>query len=164
MLITLTDLCTQSFTTPLPTSSPPLPDRDELSLPTSILPLHYDLSLRPHFTGSYPASFYFNGTVLITFTVTHATSSITLHAKYLNITRASINVTSSNEVLTVRDVTSDTRLEFFTIELLTNLEVGSRGTVELQFMGNIGDDLAGLYYSSYSTSLNATRCSVLYLL
>ncbi|XP_014663075.1 PREDICTED: aminopeptidase N-like [Priapulus caudatus] len=142
-IVTTMDKTTPEPTTPVPTARP------ELLLPGNIVPTYYSLYLWPDLTD-----FKTSGWVDITVTCTNPTSSFIVHS-----TRSKCEVIQSKT--SIRSVGSENALkitaqkyieekEFFEITLDKALNKDGEYVVHLEFEGNVEEDLAGLYLSSYT--------------
>ncbi|KAK7970779.1 hypothetical protein PG996_000791 [Apiospora saccharicola] len=112
-------------------------------LPTNVVPRHYDVTLEPDFE-----KFVFNGTVVIDFDVQEESKSIALHTLEIDIHSAQIKdgdkvVTSSSAI------TYDETKQVSTIELQDAVPKGSKTTLEIKFTGQLNDQMAGFYRSTY---------------
>ncbi|KAK9775804.1 hypothetical protein SCAR479_07620 [Seiridium cardinale] len=121
----------------------PDPTQGRELLPTNVLPRHYDVTLEPDFE-----KFSFKGTVLIEFDVKEETKSIALHSLEIDIHSAHIKdgdkiVTSSSAI------TYDESKQVSNIELKDAVPAGGKATFEVKFTGQLNDQMAGFYRSTY---------------
>ncbi|KAM0819377.1 hypothetical protein AB5N19_05192 [Seiridium cardinale] len=121
----------------------PDPTQGRELLPTNVLPRHYDVTLEPDFE-----KFSFKGTVLIEFDVKEETKSIALHSLEIDIHSAHIKdgdkiVTSSSAI------TYDESKQVSNIELKDAVPAGGKATLEVKFTGQLNDQMAGFYRSTY---------------
>ena len=79
---------------PVPTTPPG--DNDSPLLPSTMVPTHYDLSLRPDIYRDDPDLFMFSGTVTIDILVKQPSNEITLHQRNLNIDDTTVRVTKED--------------------------------------------------------------------
>lgn len=112
-------------------------------------PSHYEILLRPDLDA-----FTFSGKVDIKLTITEATSTIELNANDLSISHASIDVSSGGRIPLTYEL--DTELEFLRLSSDTALEQGETW-LHIEFSGELKDDLAGFYRSSYVDENGETR-------
>ena len=128
----------------------------DVRLPRNVSPFLYELEIFPDIYQANPADFKFTGYVKIWIRTLEATSNITLHANKLTIDEATIFV-GTNESLVppnVRSTSQDLDRQFYIIQLENLLEADRAYFVEMNYTGILADDLAGLYYSSYSRGNN----------
>ena len=71
------------------------PADENVKLPSTLIPVHYNLTLRPDIYSQDPSYFKFSGNVLITFKVQEETKEIFLHERKLNIDDTKVKVTNS---------------------------------------------------------------------
>lgn len=121
----------------------PDPTQGRELLPTNVIPKHYDVTLEPDFD-----KFTFKGTVLIDFDVKDDTKSISLHTLEIEIHSAQIKegdkvVTSSSAI------TYDEAKQVSKIELKDAVPKGGKTTLEVKFTGQLNDQMAGFYRSTY---------------
>jgi puromycin-sensitive aminopeptidase len=116
--------------------------------PTAI-PKSYDLEIKPNLDD-----FTFEGTVSITLQVPTPTSVIELNAKDLTVTSASVRGGDGNEQ--VLQVAHDNEHEILTLQASTVIDAGTT-VVDIAFSGELKDDLAGFYRSSYQDASGETR-------
>ncbi|KAK8089149.1 hypothetical protein PG997_004110 [Apiospora hydei] len=121
----------------------PDPNMGRELLPTNVVPRHYDVTLEPDFE-----KFIFNGTVVIDFDVQEESKSISLHTLEIDIHSAQIKqgdkvVTSSSAI------TYDETKQVSTIELQKAVPRGTKTTLEIKFTGQLNDQMAGFYRSTY---------------
>lgn len=137
-------------TTEAPTKDPSI--TDDVLLPTSLEPVHYNVVLRPNLYGDDPKHFTLNGSVRIYFKCIESTKNITIHIQNLNVTGGSIDVRDmTNQNISLHNFTrDDSARHFLIIRLGENLVAGMNYSVEMSFIGPLqNEDLSGLYYSSY---------------
>ena len=127
-------------------------DDQSYRLPSDLKPIFYDLDLAPDIYGDDPATFSFQGHVGIVIECVSPTSTITLNAKNLSISRSDVAVSgeSSGALLGVVDVELKEEEEMLSIALSDRLVKGERYRVDIDFSGPLTNDLTGLYLSSYS--------------
>ncbi|KAI4600126.1 Aminopeptidase 2 mitochondrial [Pestalotiopsis sp. 9143b] len=121
----------------------PDPTQGRELLPTNVIPKHYDVTLEPDFE-----KFVFKGTVLIDFDVKEETKSISLHTLEIDIHSAHVKqgdklVTSSSAI------TYDESKQVSKIDLKDAVSAGDKVTLEVKFTGQLNDQMAGFYRSTY---------------
>ena len=143
---------TGGITTP---SQPPA----EIRLKTDLVPIHYDVTVRPDLYGNDPSMFSLSGTVNIALTVTKSTNMITVHYKLLIIDKSSIVVKKKglSDIVTVTSANYEDEKDFYHITLESNLDVGEEYSVFLRYRGPLTNDLAGIYVSSYTDDNGDTQ-------
>ncbi|XP_038078719.1 putative aminopeptidase-2 isoform X2 [Patiria miniata] len=122
---------------------------EEIRLPMSIIPEHYDLTIRTDLN-----EYIFNGTVDILFECMEKTSVIVLHSKNLKFTDGATNVTRISGGPTptrTKEPWIYTPNEFIVVELNSYLMVGEKYILHLEFMGPLENDLLGYYRMVYTT-------------
>lgn len=133
---------------PTATNGEPFP-WGRMRLPTTVFPLHYDLTIHPNLT-----TLDFTGVVRIQLDVREDTSAIILHAKHMQI---------SNVLLLAPEGVRPLRLleypRFHQLGLLSDsvLIKGRKYEVQLEFAANLSDSFHGFYKSSYRTSSGEVR-------
>ncbi|KAM9138605.1 endoplasmic reticulum aminopeptidase 1 [Pangshura tecta] len=126
---------------------------DKMRLPKHVIPVHYDLLLHPNLT-----TLTFTGFARIEITVNQQTSSVILHSKHLQITRATIqrrmgNSHNEEEVMVLEYP------PFEQIALLAAfpLHVGQNYTVSIEYSANLSESFHGFYKSTYRTQEGEVR-------
>ncbi|GAD98240.1 aminopeptidase [Paecilomyces variotii No. 5] len=112
-------------------------------LPTNVKPLHYDLTLEPDFE-----KFTYEGTVIIDLDVVEDTNSISLNSNEIDIHSTTVSaggavVTSSPEVTYNQDAQTTT------VKFKETISAGSKAQLKQTFTGQLNDNMAGFYRSSY---------------
>ncbi|CAD6195361.1 unnamed protein product [Caenorhabditis auriculariae] len=134
-----------------PTSDIPA---EELRLPRSVLPVHYDLTIKTNIPG-YPGvpedkKLSYDGQVKMRLKVKERVSKITLNSVGLNFTTAECSVTSKGKNIPISSIENAVKLEMIYINLGEQLEENQEAELKLVFSGNYREDLAGLYYTVYT--------------
>ncbi|XP_067090600.1 alanyl (membrane) aminopeptidase-like b [Osmerus mordax] len=150
---------TPNATDPLPTGLPP-----NMRLPKNLVPQRYDLHLQPllytQTTNTTNQTLAFKGSSNISFLCVERTGTIFLHSKDLSLTENTIRVNNVDRgkvvpVSGVRQHMNDTN--FLEIQLNGELTVGSNYSLFIEFEGELGDNLAGLYVSKYTEKSTTDR-------
>ncbi|XP_061193634.1 aminopeptidase N-like [Saccostrea echinata] len=137
-----------SVTTPEITPSPEM--AKNYRLPTSLLPIHYNVVLRPDLYNKNPADFSTPGRVKIWINCTEETGNITLHINKMTFDNSTVKVNDMNgNLVTVSMVTENKELHFLIVHVTPNLMAGQIYTFEMSFTAELTDDLSGLYYSQF---------------
>lgn len=132
------------------TSLSPVEMTPSYRLPTSLLPVHYTVILRPDLYSKVPANFSTPGYVRILINCTEETNNITLHINKITYDNSTIKVFNTNgNPVTINMVTENKELQFLIVHVTSNLMAGNMYTFEMNFTAGLVDDLAGLYYSTF---------------
>ena len=126
---------------PVPTTTlaPPTEEPEDLGnyrLPTTVVPISYDLTLNPNLGAGT-----FDGEVSISLQINEPTNTVTLHSNGLNIGEVRIDGN-------VQEYTLDTTYEL--LEITTEDELEDTAELFISFNGNMRDRIVGLYVSSYT--------------
>lgn len=114
-------------------------------LPSSVVPVSYDVSLRPDFSD-----FSFAGRVGVSVFVTEQTDNVTLHANNVTVTGVWLGTEEDGKSKTDKVRTeTDKERQFLVLRPDYRLEAGVRYRVEVEYKGSLNDQLAGFYRSSY---------------
>lgn len=131
-------------------TEPPGPagsDTAEWRLPSSVVPLHYELMMVPFLE---PRHFQFEGRVTILLKVVEATSNIVLHSQDLDVPTDTLSVTDSmGEDQEVAGLSFDTEKSFLTISMTSPLKAGAQYNLSIEFSAPLRTDNFGFYVSSY---------------
>uniref|UniRef100_A0A1A7WRZ8 Aminopeptidase n=1 Tax=Iconisemion striatum TaxID=60296 RepID=A0A1A7WRZ8_9TELE len=122
---------------------------DQMRLPQTISPLHYDLSIHPNLT-----TLDFTGVVRISLDVHEDTSSVILHAKHMEVSNALLLAPEGARPLKVLEYPGFHQLALTSDSVLTK---GRKYEVQLEFAANLSDSFHGFYKSSYRTSSGEVR-------
>nr|CAD7442360.1 unnamed protein product [Timema bartmani] len=125
-------------------------------LPTSVVPIHYDIKLIPYLDDD---NFTFDGEVNIKVRADEVTDVITLHQNDTIIEESSVTVTDlmTNINLIIVNQTYEALYHFYRLHLEENLQVGREYEINIKYKGYLRDDMQGLFKSSYTTSDGETR-------
>ncbi|KAL1129384.1 hypothetical protein AAG570_013911 [Ranatra chinensis] len=123
-----------------------MPEKKQFQrLPTSVLPIRYDLHLRPDLK-----SFAFTGQATIYLQVNDATSRIVLNCLELDVKSAVLFLNSGARFEPKVELCQE--METMTLTLDTPLEANSYATLELDFSGELNDKMKGFYRSNISSA------------
>lgn len=140
---------TTGTTKPTITHTTPTPEvKVDVRLPKALVPLAYEVKLRPNLYGPDPEKFTFTGSVKIEVECKSSTNNVTLHMKELDIAKESITITGGGETFVARYET-DTKRQFMILKLDHNMTAGVRYHISMDFVGPLKGGLNGLYLSSY---------------
>ncbi|RAK82529.1 M1 family metallopeptidase [Aspergillus fijiensis CBS 313.89] len=120
-------------------------------LPTNVKPLHYDLTLEPNFEA-----FTYDGTVIVDLEVTEDTNSISLNSNEIKIHNAVVSAQGS-VVASQPEVSINQDTQVATVKFSETIPAGSSAQLKLTFTGELNDNMAGFYRSSYKTSDGETK-------
>ncbi|ANZ75050.1 BA75_02276T0 [Komagataella pastoris] len=124
------------------TTSTKFPERQ--LLPANVKPTKYDLTLEPLFS-----TFKFNGEETIYLDVQENSSSITLHALEIDL-HDSLLITANKSKISPLHVTSNHDDQSLTFQFKEGTLVkGDKVQLQLKFIGELNDKMAGFYRSSY---------------
>ncbi|XP_013408526.1 uncharacterized protein LOC106172388 isoform X2 [Lingula anatina] len=124
----------------------------DVRLPADLMPSYYKLELRPDIYQDDPKGFNFSGKVDITMHCNNATNVIKLHIKSLTIDGVEL-VDMNGLPVPYTNTEEDKSREFFIVNLPQMLVQGMNYTLTLNFSGPLRDDLVGLYWSQYFSSM-----------
>uniref|UniRef100_A0A1A8KRL1 Aminopeptidase n=2 Tax=Nothobranchius TaxID=28779 RepID=A0A1A8KRL1_NOTKU len=122
---------------------------DQMRLPQTISPLHYDLTIHPNLTTQD-----FTGVVQISLDVHEDTSAVILHAKQMEISNVLLLAPEGARPLKVLEYPGFHQLALMSDSVLTK---GRKYEVQLEFAANLSDSFHGFYKSSYRTSSGEVR-------
>lgn len=121
---------------------------DPSRLPESVIPVHYDLSLRAMTNSIFTGNRDYTGNVKIHIKIVTGTNSITLHNRNLNVTSVTLTgIGGGSQITTTYSYGS---YDFFTVDTgSTVLSQGQEFLLDLDFFGTMRTDMGGFYRSSY---------------
>lgn len=123
-------------TTVDPTTEEPEEDLTGYRLPTTVVPISYDLSLHPYLEAGT-----FDGKVSISLQINEPTNIVMLHSNGLTINDVKINEIDA-------EYTLDTQYELLVIT--TEDELEDTAQLDISFNGDMKNRIVGLYVSSYT--------------
>lgn len=119
---------------------------ERVVLSTDIEVSEYDLTISTNITGNYR----YDGTVCMDVDVRKkGLKSLTLHSKELQITESSFKAKESGQEVKTKEVRYDIKATTVTIEFENALPMGE-GKIEIEFVGQHNDQMAGFYRSGYT--------------
>ncbi|KAG5280989.1 hypothetical protein AALO_G00066240 [Alosa alosa] len=134
---------TQEVVYPISTDGKPFPWAD-LRLPTTVVPVHYDILLQPNLT-----TMTFQGSVSITMTPQQDTDKLVLHSSDLKISRATLQGVEVKpteykpyQQIAIKDV---------------QLKKGQQCVLKLNYTANLSNSYDGFYNSSYLDTTGTRR-------
>uniref|UniRef100_A0A914WDA4 Aminopeptidase n=1 Tax=Plectus sambesii TaxID=2011161 RepID=A0A914WDA4_9BILA len=116
----------------------------ELRLPTSVEPVKYTLTIRPNLT-----TFVSTGNVDIDLNINSRTDLIVLHAHGLNVTSYQITVDGTHINAQKENCEFLGQLAF---KLSNAVNQGEKVQLSIRFVGQVSDDLVGLYKNTHYSS------------
>ncbi|XP_066470721.1 endoplasmic reticulum aminopeptidase 1 [Tiliqua scincoides] len=118
-----------------------------IRLSKHVIPVHYDLLIHPNLT-----TLTFAGLAKIEIMITQTTSSVILHSKYLNITKATIQgkpgIMNMEKEVTVLEYPPFEQIALMASE---PLRIGQNYYINIEYSANLSDSFHGFYKSSYKT-------------
>lgn len=95
-------------------------------------------------------------------TCVEATDTIVLHSKNLSIDTESVLVANGIQNVPVDSVSFDPKKDLMYVKSTVKFKPGDKYELTISFTGNITDDLAGYYKSSYvDKETNQTKCVII---
>ncbi|XP_060868466.1 aminopeptidase N-like [Metopolophium dirhodum] len=130
-------------------------ETSEFKLPTNFNPVSYELYVDTYLEDN----FMFDGVVGIRMTCIEATDTIVLHSNSLNIDTESVVVVNGfGFIFPVDSISFDPKKDLMYVKSTENFKPGDKYVLTIPFTGNITDQLAGYYKSSYvDKESNQTR-------
>eukprot|EP00929_Paragymnodinium_shiwhaense_P008960 TRINITY_DN112969_c0_g1_i1.p1 TRINITY_DN112969_c0_g1~~TRINITY_DN112969_c0_g1_i1.p1 ORF type:complete len:894 (-),score=232.14 TRINITY_DN112969_c0_g1_i1:141-2822(-) len=120
-------------------------------LPDAVIPSRYDLRLVPDLQR-----YIFDGSVRIAVDVNEATDEITLHARDLLIQKATFESADGSETIEVDKAETSFKKKTLKLSFASVLPVG-KGSICIDFVGELNDQMAGFYRSSYKDIHGTTK-------
>ena len=146
---TLSSVTTEQVATTTPLAYISKNQSIDYRLPKHLSPYYYDLHVSTDLNDDIKMNSY-NGSVKIYFKCLDVTNKIIFHARYLKILNETIQVFELNgENLKINKVAYEIDREFFIIELDSFLQINKNYSVYLNYNGNLKQDMAGFFKSSY---------------
>ncbi|XP_078283626.1 aminopeptidase Ey-like [Rhinoraja longicauda] len=144
------------------TSSASLPKEpwQRYRLPSSLQPIHYQVSLWPRLEpeAGLPPDYYFTGNCSVLFHCLQATDLILLHSNHLELSQPQARVWGPDgKLLAVKDSWLQLETQYLAIRLAAPLTAGNNYSLYTQFRGPLADDLKGFYRSQYKDETGQTR-------
>uniref|UniRef100_A0A0C9QRU9 Aminopeptidase N n=1 Tax=Fopius arisanus TaxID=64838 RepID=A0A0C9QRU9_9HYME len=120
-------------------------DTNNYRLPTTVVPVNYNLSITPYFEER---NFTFDGDVQIAVNIDHSTSIIVLHTNGLNVSDVRV-YSNTSEILEYYHYKWNSVTHKFTIYLATTRSAGSILRVNIKYTGVLNRNMEGFYRSAY---------------
>ncbi|OXA63021.1 Aminopeptidase N [Folsomia candida] len=122
-------------------------------LSKDLVPLHYDVQIRPiiNLPVDDPEQFTAPGEVTIRLRCVTPTTNITLHSNDIDIHYDDVTVRIVQTSISIRIVThtNDSSMSTYSMQLESSLDAGLEYEVFIPFTAKVGNRLSGLYRSSY---------------
>ncbi|KAK6758774.1 hypothetical protein RB195_016165 [Necator americanus] len=138
-------------TTDQPTNSP---SAAELRLPSSVVPLSYDLSVKVYLPSyvefPHEKDFTFDGEVEMDLKIVEPVSKIVLNMRYINISKENSQFTVDGKNVAIEKVVPHEKLEKVDIVLTKTIPKDSEAKLKLVYVGEINTKLGGLYRTTYT--------------
>ncbi|EIE91503.1 hypothetical protein G6F46_002840 [Rhizopus delemar] len=134
------------------TSSAENPNRQVL--PTNVKPTHYDLTLQPNLK-----TFEFYGQVKVNLDVVKDTNTIVLNTRDIKINSAFLSV-ESLEIESKQaaiEITYDEKKDLATMTFKDTVPADTKAVLDILFVGELNDQMAGFYRSSYKDADGNTQ-------
>ncbi|XP_019733795.1 aminopeptidase Ey-like isoform X3 [Hippocampus comes] len=129
---------------------------DRYRLPTSLIPLSYNITLWPHLSPDPDSGLYlFTGTSIMAFECATETDLILIHSYRLNYTLlqnkhiALLLASGDGFVPSITATWLQPKQQYLVVQLNGVLTQGETYLLYTEFTGELADDLAGLYRSEY---------------
>ncbi|XP_051808613.1 aminopeptidase N-like isoform X1 [Acanthochromis polyacanthus] len=148
-------------TTPVPTVTGPTTAKpsnelwDKYRLPTNLVPIHYNVTLRPRLTPVSPGKYIFTGESSVEFLVNETTNLILIHSNKLSYSPVSngpsarLTAVNGGTVPGIESVWLQNETQYLVVQLKGDLTKGNYYILETIFEGELSDDLGGFYRSEY---------------
>lgn len=147
-----------SYSTTMPTTltTPFIPKEpwDYYRLPSSLLPVSYNVTLWPQLEPNADGLFVFTGHSVVVFKCVKETDLIIIHSNKLNLTtiyghHAKLSSLGRANVPTIQKSWFVVKTEYLVLQLHSRLTVGTSYALYTDFQGELADDLQGFYRSEY---------------
>ncbi|KAG1469429.1 hypothetical protein G6F56_003261 [Rhizopus delemar] len=132
------------------TSSAENPNRQVL--PTNVKPTHYDLTLQPNLQ-----TFEFHGQVKVNLNVAQDTNTIVLNTRDIKIKSAFLSSEEIESKQAAIDIVYDEKKDLATMTFKDTVSAGSKAILDILFEGELNDQMAGFYRSSYKDADGNTK-------
>ncbi|KAM9366568.1 aminopeptidase N-like [Symphorus nematophorus] len=150
------DGATGGTSMPTPPTTPFVPKEpwDHYRLPGSLVPVSYNVTLRPRLEPNADSLYIFTGSSAVVFRCEKETDLIIIHSNKLNLTtfsghHAKLSGLGGATVPTIEKSWLVVRTEFLVLQLRSRLTAGASYVLYTEFVGELADDLEGLYRSEY---------------
>ncbi|XP_018415731.1 PREDICTED: leucyl-cystinyl aminopeptidase [Nanorana parkeri] len=122
----------------------------KIRLPSSIIPLKYDISLNPNLT-----TMEFSGSVQIKMQIVEDTKTVVLHSSGLQNLEASVNLTGGS--IHKLNVLEYPTFDMIAMVLPEKLSKGTEFTLSIDYCSNFSSSYYGFYKISYADEVDSTK-------
>lgn len=128
---------------------------DYYRLPSSLLPLSYNVTLWPRLEPDAGGLYVFTGRSAVIFTCVQETDLVIIHSNKLNLTtfsghHAKLLGLGGASAPAIQSSWLVERTQFLVLQLRSRLPVGASYALHTEFQGELADDLQGFYRSEYT--------------
>lgn len=148
---------TDSTSMPTPATTPFTPREpwDHYRLPDSIVPVSYNVTLWPRLEPNVDGLFIFTGHSAVVIRCVKETDLIIIHSNKLNLTtfnghHAKLSGIGEATVPSIQKSWLVVKTEYLVLQLSSKLAIGASYVLYTKFLGELADDLEGLYRSEYT--------------
>lgn len=146
---------TAPATTPSTTPSTPKEPWQRYRLPDSLAPVSYNVTLWPQLKTNAEGMYVFFGNSTVVFKCVKETDLIIIHSNKLNLTAfeghlATLKGLEGATAPALKKTWLEVPTQYLVIQLQGTLEVNSVYELHTEFVGELADDLGGLYRSEYN--------------
>lgn len=150
-------------TTSAPTTTPPTPKEPwhRYRLPDSLAPVSYNVTLWPQLEINDKGMYVFFGNSTVVFKCVKETDLILIHSNKLNLTVVGEHLATLKDLQgatapALKKTWLEVPTQYLVIQLQGKLAVNSTYELRTEFVGELADDLGGLYRSEYKEDGNTT--------
>lgn len=147
---------TDSTSMPTPATTPfnPKEPWDRYRLPDSLVPESYNVTLWPQLEPNADGLFIFTGHSAVVIRCVKETDLIIIHSNKLNLTtfnghHAKLSGIGKATAPSIQKSWLVVKTEYLVLQLSSRLTVGASYVLYTKFLGELADDLEGLYRSEY---------------
>ncbi|KAJ1374438.1 hypothetical protein KIN20_037125 [Parelaphostrongylus tenuis] len=137
------------------------PTAADLLLPTNLVPLHYNLTIKTYlpFYVPFPPSknLTFDGQVVITIKVLEPDRQIVLNMKDITVAPLECKVVTKSEDVKIEQIREEETLEKISFVLSRTLKRNEQVKLEVTYTGLISNTLSGLYQATYRQADGKTK-------
>ncbi|KAM9311210.1 aminopeptidase N [Gastrophryne carolinensis] len=134
---------------PAPTTPPSTEPWDQFRLPKNLVPIHYDVDLRPVLEKNAQGLYVFHGKSVAWFRCVNPTNLVIIHSNKLNYSTPAELRDDANRIIPVSKRELVVRTTFLVLHLAETLQANKEYSLHTDFIGELADDLAGFYRSEY---------------
>ena len=123
-----------------------------IRLPDTVIPVSYDLYMHPDLVALN-----FKGHVNISVTVSESTDFMIIHKYKLNYTTVVLTDTEANKPVEIKKTLEYVKFQQFMVMTKNKLQKGKQYVLTISFYGDLADNFAGFYKSSYTNKEGEKR-------